>query len=61
MTDSKLPNEAFKYILIGLEDNPNASVLWKFLYYSPNATENQKSEALHNLRRLDPLNKNPAA
>ena len=61
MTDSKLPNEAFKYILIGLEDNPNATILWKFLYYSPNATDIQRSEALQNLRRLDPLNKNPAA
>jgi O-antigen ligase len=61
MTDSKLPDQAFKYILIGLEHNPNATILWKFLYYSPNATETQKSEAFQNLSRLDPLNKNPAA
>jgi O-Antigen ligase len=61
MTDSKLPNEAFKYLQIGLEYNPNSTVLWKFLYYSPNASEEQKNEAFQNLSRLDPLNKNPAA
>lgn len=61
MTDSKLPNEAFKYLQIGLEYNPNSTLLWKFLYYSPSASEAQKNEAFQNLSRLDPLNKNPAA
>ena len=56
LEQSKLPDIAHKYALIGVEFNPDYFEAWKSLYYSTNSTAEEKSRALENLKRLDPLN-----
>jgi len=56
LEQSKLSDIAHKYALIGVEFNPDYFEAWKSLYYSTNATVEEKSTALENLKRLDPLN-----
>lgn len=56
LEQSKLPDIAHRYALIGVEFNPDYFEAWKSLYYSTNATVEEKSRALENLKRLDPLN-----
>jgi len=56
LEQSKLPDIAHKYALIGVEFNPDYFEAWKTLYFATNATVEEKSRALENLKRLDPLN-----
>jgi O-antigen ligase len=56
LEQSKLPEIAHKYALIGVEFNPDYFEAWKSLYFATNATDEEKSRALENLKRLDPLN-----
>ncbi len=56
LEQSKLYDKAHEYALIGVEFNPDYFEAWKALYYSTNATAEEKSRALENLKRLDPLN-----
>ena len=58
LEQSKLHDQARTYALKGTKFNPDFFEGWKFLYYSSNATEDEKELALNNMRRLDPLNKN---
>jgi hypothetical protein len=58
LEQSKLYDQAHSYALKGTRFNPDYFEGWKFLYYSSNATEDEKELALNNMRRLDPLNKN---
>lgn len=45
-----------KYALEAVEWNPEAFELWKVLYLLKNSTPEEKSLALQNMKRLDPLN-----
>ena len=56
LEQSKLYDKAHEYALIGVQFNPDYFEAWKSLYYSTNATAEEKSRALENLKRLDPLN-----
>jgi O-antigen ligase len=56
LEQSKLYDKAHEYALIGVEFNPDYFEAWKSLYYSTNATVEEKTQALENLKRLDPLN-----
>ena len=56
LEQSELPEIAHKYALIGVEFNPDYFEAWKSLYFATNATAEEKSRALENLKRLDPLN-----
>jgi O-antigen ligase len=53
---SNLPDLAYKYALIAVKFNPDYSDAWKQLYLLPKSSPSDKSEALSNLRRLDPKN-----
>jgi len=53
---AKQPDKAHELNLIGLEFNPDSFNLWKALYLRSNSTAEEKSKALANLHRLDPLN-----
>lgn len=54
--NSNLPELARKYALLGVEWNPDSYDLWKLLYLIKNSTPEEKSKAIENMRRLDPLN-----
>jgi O-Antigen ligase len=56
MKQSKLFDKEHEYALIGVKFNPDYFEAWKSLYYATNATPDEKSLALQNLKRLDPLN-----
>jgi len=53
---SNLPELAHKYALKGVKFNPDYFDGWKILYGLPNATQKEKSDALMNMKRLDPKN-----
>jgi hypothetical protein len=53
---SQFPDLAHRYALEAVEWNPEAYDLWKLLYFIQNSTPEEKSEALQNMKRLDPLN-----
>jgi hypothetical protein len=53
---SNLFELSHKYALIGVEWNPESFDLWKALYSIKNSTPEEKSTALLNMKRLDPLN-----
>ena len=53
---SNLNDLSRKYALIGVKWNPESFELWKVLYSIKNSTEEEKSMALQNMKRLDPLN-----
>ena len=55
---SNLPEKALQYARLGVNFNPENYDSWKMLYYSTLSTYDEKSIALKNMRRLDPLNKN---
>ena len=57
LEQSKLFDKAHQYALIGIKFNPDYFEAWKALYFTTNATPDEKSQALANLKRLDPLNK----
>lgn len=56
LEQSNLPELAHKYALEAVKWNPEAFDLWKTLYLVRNSTAEQKSLALQNMKRLDPLN-----
>lgn len=53
---SNLFELSHKYALLAVEWNPESFELWKTLYYVTNSTQQEKSTALQNMKRLDPLN-----
>ncbi len=53
---SNLPELAHKYALQAVRWNSESYDLWKLLYFVRNSTAEEKSEALRNMKRLDPLN-----
>lgn len=53
---SNLFDVSHRYALIAVEWNPESFELWKALYYVKNSTPQEKSTALQNMIRLDPLN-----
>jgi hypothetical protein len=53
---SKLWDFSHKYALEATKFNPDNYDAWKLLSLLKNTTENEKIEALNNMRRLDPLN-----
>jgi hypothetical protein len=56
LENSKLPDLAYKYAKEGVAFNPNYFDAWKVLYSISKATEADKSEAVANMKRLDPKN-----
>ena len=53
---SNLPNYAHKYALAGVRFNPNNYESWRNLYQIRSSSESDRSLALRNMKRLDPLN-----
>lgn len=53
---SNLFELSHKYALEAVEWNPEAFELWKVLYLIKNSSPEEKSLALQNMKRLDPLN-----
>lgn len=56
MEASGLFDLSHKYALQAVSWNPDAYDLWKVLYFIKNSTPQDKSIALSNMKRLDPLN-----
>jgi hypothetical protein len=54
--NSNLPDLARKYALESVKWNPESYDLWKLLYLIKNSTPEEKSIAIENMKRLDPLN-----
>ena len=55
-SSSNLPDQALKYARIAVKFNPDDYTAWLQLYWLKNATTSEKSDALVNLKRLDPKN-----
>lgn len=53
---SNLPDQALKYARICTEFNPDYYTCWQLLYSLNNSSQEEKTTAVANLRRLDPLN-----
>jgi hypothetical protein len=45
----------------GLDFNPDSFETWRFAYFLKAATQELKSDALQNMKRLDPKNLNVTA
>ena len=58
---NNLNEQALRTARKGVEFNKDYFNAWLLLWYLPNATAEEKAEALKNLKRLDPLNPNPTA
>jgi hypothetical protein len=56
LEESKLYDAGIKYAREGVKFNPMAFDAWKALYYSTNATPEEKSEAKIQMIELDPYN-----
>jgi tetratricopeptide (TPR) repeat protein len=54
--NSKLYDQAYKYAKEGVAFNPNFFDAWRVLYAVSKSTQQEKDEALKNMKRLDPLN-----
>ena len=54
--NSKLFDQAYKYAKEGVTFNPNFFDAWRVLYAVTKSTQQEKDEALKNMKRLDPLN-----
>ena len=54
--NSKLPDQAYKYALVGVKFNPDYFDAWRVLYSATNATQADRDLALANMKRLDPNN-----
>jgi len=54
--NSKLPEYSKKYSLKGIEYNKDYFDAWVLMYYSPDATKEEKAKAVAEMKRLDPLN-----
>jgi hypothetical protein len=55
-SSSNLPDQALKYARIAVKFNPDDYTAWLQLYWLKNVTASEKSDALMNLKRLDPKN-----
>jgi hypothetical protein len=55
---SQLWELSHKYAVEAVKFNPDSYDAWRLLSLLKNTTENEKVEALKNMRRLDPLNPN---
>lgn len=53
---SNLMDQAHSIAMSALEYNPDSYDGWRVLYFLPTATAEEKSKALTNMERLDPLN-----
>lgn len=58
LEQSKLYDQAHQYAVQGTQFNPDYFEAWRFLYFSTRASEEDKRNALANMKRLDPLNRN---
>jgi len=56
LEQSSLYDLSRKYALEAVNWNPDNFDFWKALYYIKNSTDAEKTLALQNMRRLDPLN-----
>jgi hypothetical protein len=56
LESSSLFDLSHKYAQEAVKWNPESFELWKVLYLIKNSTEADKTEALRNMKRLDPLN-----
>jgi O-antigen ligase len=54
--NSNLMDQAREVALDAIEFNPEYFDAWKIFYALPNTSEEEKAEALKNMKRLDPLN-----
>jgi hypothetical protein len=52
---------SYKYVKVGIENNPNYFDAWRLLYFVNKSTESDKKLAVANMKRLDPLNKDVLA
>jgi hypothetical protein len=57
LVNSNLPDKAVTYSRAAVEFNPYSYDAWKILYYSANATPEEKALAKQKMIELDPLNK----
>ena len=53
---SNLPELAHKYAKAAVQFNPDSFDLWKVFYLIQASTPEEKTTALNNMKRLDPLN-----
>ena len=53
---AKLPDQAYKYAIQGVEFNPDYFDAWRVLYATTKSTPEDKEKALENMKRLDPKN-----
>jgi O-antigen ligase len=58
LANSNLLEQAHQIALEGVEFNPNYFDAWRLLYFLPNSTKEEKSNALRMMKKLDPLNPN---
>lgn len=56
LEQSQLYDLSRKYALMAVTWNPEAFELWRMLYFIQNSSTEEKSKALTNMKRLDPLN-----
>jgi hypothetical protein len=56
LESSNFPELAHKYALAAVKWNPESFDVWRMLYLVRNSSQDEKSLALENMRRLDPLN-----
>jgi hypothetical protein len=54
--ENQLFEKSHEFALSAVQWNPEAFELWKVLYLIKNSTPKEKSLALSNMKRLDPLN-----
>jgi len=57
LVNSNLPDKAVIYSRAAVDFNPENYDAWKILYYSANASPNEKAQAKQKMIELDPLNK----
>jgi hypothetical protein len=56
LEQSQLGDKAYFYAKKGVEFNPDYFDAWKVLYFASKSTEQDKAQALRNMKRLDPFN-----
>lgn len=56
LEQSNLPELSHKYALEAIQWNPDSYDFWRILYFLRNSTDLEKSLAVENMKRLDPLN-----
>jgi hypothetical protein len=61
LEESNLSDLAHKYALDAVAWNPQSYDLWRILYFIRNSTTEEKTLAIENMKRLDPLNPDVAS